>query len=714
MDLNSNSYNNFQRRHIGINPIELQEMLQVIKADSLDTLIDETIPSQIRKKDSLRINEALSEHEYLKHIKEISNKNEVFRSYIGLGYHNSIIPGVILRNIFENPGWYTQYTPYQAEISQGRLEALLNFQTMVSDLTGMEIANASLLDEGTAAAEAMTMFDRLRSRKAKNANKFYVSEKCFPQTIDILQTRAEPVGIKIIVCDHNEFIFDDTVIGALLQYPAEDGNIIDYSKVIENAHENEAYIVVAADILSLAILKPPGEFGADVVVGNSQRFGVPLGFGGPHAAFFATKSEFIRSIPGRIIGVSKDAEGNNAYRMTLQTREQHIRRDKATSNICTAQALLAIIAGMYAVYHGPKGLKLISQVVHNLATILESELKKLGFEVINEHYFDTLRIKTDNAQELVELAVEKQINFRNVNHNTLDISINEVTTLKDISEIVSIFAKSIGKVLLNPLKASDYENLTTSRLPENLKRTSEFLTHPVFNSHHSETQMLRYIKSLENKDLSLTSSMISLGSCTMKLNATSEMIPLSWSEFSAIHPFAPLNQAKGYYEVIKNLENDLAEITGFDGVSLQPNSGAQGEYAGLMVIRAHQKDIGQSSRNIVLIPSSAHGTNPASAVMAGMKVVVVKCDDNGNIDIEDLRVKAIQYKDSLSALMVTYPSTHGVFEEGIKEICSIVHENGGQVYMDGANMNAQVGLTSPAIIGADVCHLNLHKTFAIP
>lgn len=714
MDTNADSYNNFQRRHIGIHSVELQEMLQVIKTTSLDTLIDETIPPQIRKKDSLKINEAMSESEYLAHIKEISKKNEVFRSYIGLGYNNSNIPGVILRNIFENPGWYTQYTPYQAEISQGRLEALLNFQTMVSDLTGMELANASLLDEGTAAAEAMIMFYRLRSRKAKNADKFYVSKKCFPQTIDILQTRAEPIGIKIVVCDHNDFTFDDTIIGALLQYPAEDGSVIDYSEVIKNAHENDAFVVVAADILSLAILKPPGEFGADVAVGNTQRFGVPLGFGGPHAAYFATKSEFIRSIPGRIIGVSKDAQGKKAYRMALQTREQHIRRDKATSNICTAQALLAIIAGMYAVYHGPKGIKLIAQVVHNLTKILEIELKKLGFKVTNEYFFDTLRIKAENAQELIELACEKQINFRIVSHNTLDIALNEVTKLKDVSEIVSIFSKSVNKVLLAPLKSTDYENLTTSRLPKNLKRTSEFLTHPVFNSHHSETQMLRYIKSLENKDLSLTSSMISLGSCTMKLNATSEMIPLSWNEFATIHPFAPLNQAKGYYEVIKNLEKDLSEITGFDSTSLQPNSGAQGEYTGLMVIRAYQKDIGQNERNIVLIPSSAHGTNPASAVMAGMTVVVVNCDENGNIDSEDLRAKAILHKKVLSALMVTYPSTHGVFEEGIREICSIIHENGGQVYMDGANMNAQVGLTSPAIIGADVCHLNLHKTFAIP
>lgn len=713
MDLNANSYNNFQKRHIGINEVELQEMLQVIEADSLDNLIDETIPTQIRKNDKLKLDEALSEHEYLSHIREVSKKNDVFRSYIGLGYHNSITPGVILRNIFENPGWYTQYTPYQAEISQGRLEALLNFQTMIADLTGMEIANASLLDEGTAAAEAMTMFDRLRSRKAKNATKFYVSEKCFPQTIEVLQTRAEPIGIEIIVCDHNDFVFDETVIGALLQYPAEDGNIFDYSEIIQKAHDKDAFVVVAADILSLAILKPPGEFGADVVVGNSQRFGVPLGFGGPHAAFFATKSEFIRSIPGRIIGVSKDSQGNNAYRMTLQTREQHIRRDKATSNICTAQALLAIIAGMYAVYHGPKGIKLISQVVHNLTSILESELKKLGFKISNGTFFDTLRIETENAQELIELADEKRINFRFVEHNILDIALNETTTLDDISEIISIFAKSLGKVV-SPLKKSDFENVEFAKIPDNLKRTSEFLTHPVFNTHHSETQMLRYIKSLENKDLSLTSSMISLGSCTMKLNATSEMIPLSWSEFSDIHPFAPLNQANGYYEIIKNLEKDLTEITGFDSTSLQPNSGAQGEYAGLMVIRAYQKDIGQEKRNIVLIPSSAHGTNPASAVMAGMKVIVVKCDENGNIDIEDLRAKAIKHKNDLSALMVTYPSTHGVFEEGIKEICAIVHENGGQVYMDGANMNAQVGLTSPAIIGADVCHLNLHKTFAIP
>ncbi|MBX2960836.1 MAG: aminomethyl-transferring glycine dehydrogenase [Flavobacteriales bacterium] len=700
---------NFSARHIGPRESDVKEMLSAIGVNSIDELINQTIPSKIRLKKELNLDKPLTEFEYLNHIKDLSSKNKLFKSYIGLGYYNTILPSVIKRNIFENPGWYTAYTPYQAEISQGRLEALLNFQTMVLDFTGMEIANASLLDEGTAAGEAMIMAYANRSKEAKaaGANQFFVSDKCLPQTISVLKTRSTPLNIELIIGDFNTFEFTDKVYGALLQYPDVTGQINDYAAFTTKAHNNGSLVIVAADLMSLALLTPPGEWGADVVVGSTQRFGVPMGFGGPHAAYFATKDEYKRTMPGRIIGISIDEKGNRALRMALQTREQHIKRDKATSNICTAQVLLAVIAGMYAVYHGAEGVKNIASTINDLTGKLASKLDALGLKRVNNTFFDTLTVEVsaEQKQKINELALAKNINLFYFNNN-ISISLGETENEHDVEVIASIFATALGKTA----SAGNAIN----GIPANLKRTSAYLTHEVFNKYHSESEMMRYIKRLENKDLSLTHSMISLGSCTMKLNAATELIPLGWAEWANIHPFVPTEQAQGYREMLAGLEKDLAEITGFDAVSLQPNSGAQGEYAGLMVIRAYHESRGDSHRNIALIPSSAHGTNPASAVMAGMEVVVTKCDEKGNIDVADLKAKAEQYKDSLSCLMVTYPSTHGVFEESIMEITDIIHQNGGQVYMDGANMNAQVGLTNPANIGADVCHLNLHKTFAIP
>tara|TARA_R110002049_G_scaffold90301_5_gene226454 strand:- start:15686 stop:18535 length:2850 start_codon:yes stop_codon:yes gene_type:complete len=700
----------FALRHIGIREEDLPQMLKTIRANSVDQLISETIPDDIRLAKPLVLDQPMSEHEYLSHIQNLSEKNKVFKSYIGLGYHESITPSVIKRNILENAGWYTAYTPYQAEIAQGRLEALLNFQTVIAELTGMELANASLLDESTAAAEAMAMLFDVRSRDQKKNNvlKFFVSEEILPQTLSLLQTRATPLEIDLIIGNHQEFEFSDDYFGALLQYPGKYGQVYDYAGFVAKAAEKNIKVAVAADILSLAILTPPGEFGADVVVGTTQRFGIPLGYGGPHAAFFATREEYKRSIPGRIIGVTKDTDGKPALRMALQTREQHIKRDKATSNICTAQVLLAVMAGMYAVYHGPKGLKYIATKVHSSATTLVDILEKLGFYQTNTSYFDTVSIKADSSK-VRSIAEKHEVNFLYVDADTIAIALNEATSLKDLQQIVNIFAEAIGKesITINGL-------LTHSNIENKLTRTTKFLENSVFNSYHSETELMRYIKKLERKDLALNHSMISLGSCTMKLNAASEMLPLSLARWGNIHPFAPIEQAEGYQIILKELENDLNTITGFAGTSLQPNSGAQGEFAGLMVIRAFHESKGESYRNICLIPASAHGTNPASAVMAGMKVVVTKTDENGNIDVTDLREKAELHKDNLSALMVTYPSTHGVFESSIKEITKLIHDNGGQVYMDGANMNAQVGLTNPATIGADVCHLNLHKTFAIP
>lgn len=708
-------FDRFSARHIGPGRDDASVMLDEVGAESLDALIDETVPASIRLGEPLDLPSGLSEHRLLRELRAISKKNTVFKSYIGLGYYGCVVPGVIQRNVLENPGWYTQYTPYQAEISQGRLEALINFQTMVSDLTGMEIANASLLDEGTAAAEAMTMMLRAAGKKTASGGEpvFLVSEKCFPQTIDVVFTRAEPLGIKVIVGNHEEFEFGEGVFGALVQYPDADGAVKDYSGFISKAHDAGALVTVAADILSLTLLTPPGEQGADVVVGSTQRLGVPLGYGGPHAAYFATREEFARQVPGRIIGVSIDSHGEPAYRMALQTREQHIRREKATSNICTAQALLAIMSSMYAVYHGPEGLREIARRIELLTQDLESGLSRLGLKQTNEYYFDTLMIdlgSCDKAEKLKNAAERAGINFRYIDERHVGISLDETVEEEDVEEIVRLFAEALTG------KSARGEYFTGDGLsyPESLTRKSTFLTHPVFNSHHSETKMLRYIKKLEGKDLSLTTSMIPLGSCTMKLNATSEMIPITWPEFADMHPFAPTNQAEGYMQVFSELERSLSTITGLPAVSLQPNSGAQGEYTGLMVIRAYYKDRGEGGRNVALIPSSAHGTNPASAALAGMRVVVVACDEHGNIDVDALREAAEKHRDSLAVLMVTYPSTHGVFEERIKEICSIVHENGGQIYMDGANMNAQVGITSPAVIGADVCHLNLHKTFSIP
>ncbi|GAA3636621.1 aminomethyl-transferring glycine dehydrogenase [Flavivirga jejuensis] len=702
--------NAFALRHIGPREDDQNLMLKTLGINTLDQLIYETIPDDIRLKNGLKLEAPMTEHEYLLHIHELSKKNKAYKTYIGLGYHPTILPAVIQRNILENPGWYTAYTPYQAEIAQGRLEALLNFQTMVIDLTGMEIANASLLDESTAAAEAMSLLFAVRERDQKKAgiNKFFVSKNILPQTLSLLQTRATPIGIALVVGDEETFDFSSEFFGAILQYPGKDGQVTDIKTFISKANNARIKVAVAADILSLVKLEAPGKFGADVVVGTTQRFGIPMGYGGPHAAFFATKKAYKRDLPGRIIGVTKDKNGNRALRMALQTREQHIKRDKATSNICTAQVLLAVMASMYAVYHGPKGLQFIANKVHNKASELANALEKLGYNQVNTSYFDTIQIKT-KAKEIKAIAKEKKVNLYYPDKKTVIISINETTSIRDINYLISVFAEAAKKETITISAISRANNIS-----ESTQRTSPFLTLDVFNTYHSETELMRYIKLLERKDLALNHSMISLGSCTMKLNAASEMLPLSWFKWGNIHPFAPLKQAKGYLTILKELEDQLTEITGFAATSLQPNSGAQGEFAGLMVIKAYHESRGDRHRNICLIPSSAHGTNPASAVMAGMKVIVTKSTAEGNIDVDDLREKAVLHKDNLSALMVTYPSTHGVYESAIKEITQIIHDNGGQVYMDGANMNAQLGLTNPGNIGADVCHLNLHKTFAIP
>lgn len=689
-------------------------MLSQINAQNIDILIDQTIPADIRLKKELNLPPALTEYQFLNSFRKKAAKNKVFKSFIGLGYYGCITPPVIQRNILENPGWYTAYTPYQAEIAQGRLEALINFQTMVTDLTGMELANASLLDEGTAAAEAMSLLFESRKAEKKAARKFLVDAHVFSQTIDVLKSRGLPLGIELLIKEvSDEDLTDPEVFGVLLQYPDSKGEVKDISSIIQKAKENQVLVAVASDLLALTLLTPPGEMGADVVVGSTQRLGVPMGFGGPHAAFFATRDEYKRQIPGRIIGVSVDKHGKKAYRMALQTREQHIKRERATSNICTSQVLLAVMAGMYAVYHGSQGLKNIALRINALAQYIAGQVSALGFEQKNNFYFDTIRFSADGKASLIkQLAEQHEMNFR-IEDDEVLLSIDESHTFEDAVTIVEIFASAAGINKKNgTAHSSDWE--WSPSFPESLVRKSAYLLHPVFNTHHSEHEMLRYLKKLENKDLSLVHSMISLGSCTMKLNATAEMLPITWNEICNMHPFAPEDQTQGYQEITDELEAWLAEITGFAATSLQPNSGAQGEYAGLMVIRAYLQGKGQSERNITLIPSSAHGTNPASAVMAGMQVVIVRCDDRGNIDIDDLKNKAEQHKDRLAALMVTYPSTHGVFEEGIREICEIIHRYGGQVYMDGANMNAQVGLTSPAAIGADVCHLNLHKTFCIP
>ena len=700
----------FALRHIGPSENDLQHMFKTIGVDSLEQLIYETVPDNILLKNPLNLDAPLSEYEYLNHIQELGKKNKVFKSYIGLGYHPTVIPAVIQRNIFENPGWYTAYTPYQAEIAQGRLEAILNFQTTVIELSGMEIANASLLDEATAAAEAMALLFDVRSREQKKNNvcKFFVSEEILPQTLSVLQTRSTPIGVELVVGNHETFDFSNDYFGAILQYPGKYGQVNDYAGFIAKAKTAEIKVAVATDILSLVKLTPPGEMGADVVVGTTQRFGIPMGYGGPHAAFFATKEEYKRSMPGRIIGVTIDTNGNRALRMALQTREQHIKREKATSNICTAQVLLAVMAGMYAVYHGPKGLQYIADKVHNSASTLADALNKLGVYQTNAAFFDTILIKAD-ANKVKAIAEKQEVNFYYVDADTISISVNETTSISDINQIITIFAEATGKDSFTVTELT-----TANNLPKSLERTSSFLQHEVFNNHHSESQLMRYIKKLERKDLSLNHSMISLGSCTMKLNAAAEMLPLSMANWNSIHPFAPIEQAEGYQIMLKKLEHQLNVVTGFAGTTLQPNSGAQGEYAGLMAIRAYHLSRGDNHRNVCLIPASAHGTNPASAAMAGMQIIVTKTMENGNIDVEDLRAKAIEHADNLSCLMVTYPSTHGVFESAICEITQLIHDNGGLVYMDGANMNAQVGLTNPATIGADVCHLNLHKTFAIP
>ncbi len=706
--------NNFVKRHIGSGEKDIPEMLKMVGVETLDQLIDETLPEAIRMKEGLNLPQGMNEQEYLTHLRNIASKNKVYKTYIGLGYYNTILPGVIQRNILENPGWYTSYTPYQAEISQGRLEALLNFQTVISDFTGLPIANASLLDEGTAAAEAMIMAHNSRPRAAvkAGANKFFVSNALFPQTIEVMKTRAIPLGIKLLIGDHEQFEFDELVFSAMVQYPDEKGAIHDYTAFIEKAHQNGAIVAVAADLMSLALLTPPGEWGADIAVGSSQRFGIPMGYGGPHAAYFATKEQFKRNIPGRIIGISKDANGDTALRMALQTREQHIKRERATSNICTAQALLAIMAGMYAAYHGPEGIKEIVTDIHNNAVALSGGLEQLGLKQLNKHYFDTLLVEMpaeDDVEKVRDIAIRNKINFRYTDDKYIGISVDESTTVEDVELILQVFAEFAAADSVSV----DFNNERFA-IPANLNRVSDYLQDEVFNTYHSETEMMRYMKKLENRDLALNRTMIPLGSCTMKLNAAAEMFSLSWPEFAALHPFIPVDQAEGYKELITNLENDLCKITGFAAMSFQPNSGASGEYAGLMIIHENLKSIGQGHRNICLIPSSAHGTNPASSVMAGMKVVVVKSDERGNVDIQDLKQKAETHKEDLAALMITYPSTHGVFEQEILEIINIIHEYGGQVYMDGANMNAQVGLTNPGLIGADVCHLNLHKTFAIP
>jgi glycine dehydrogenase len=706
------THDTFESRHIGPDAAERDAMLRTIGLASLDELIDQTMPSGIRLGRTLQLPPADTEAAYLRRLRGIAGRNRLTRTHIGMGYYDCVTPAVILRNVLENPGWYTPYTPYQAEIAQGRLESLLNFQTMTRDLTGMDIATASLLDEGTAAAEAMTMFHRVNVKRAPAGQEsvFLVSSRTFPQTIDVLRGRAEPLGIRLEIGDPESMRMAGA-FGLLLQYPDDHGQARDLRALIERAHASDLLVAVATDLMALTLLVPPGEMGADAVVGNSQRFGVPLGYGGPHAAFFATREAFVRQAPGRIIGVSVDALGARAYRMALQTREQHIRREKATSNICTAQALLANIAAMYAVYHGPKGLRAIGERIHNLTGVLDMALTALGYRQVNEAYFDTLRIEGANPPAVRAAAESEGLNFRYFEDGAIGISLDETTTLDDVKDIFRVFAAPLGK----PAAMVVRENARfVMHAPGSIVRTSQYLTHPVFNTHHSETEMMRYIRRLERKDIGLDTSMIPLGSCTMKLNAAAEMLPITWPEFSRMHPFAPLAQASGYLEVFRELEAALCEITGLSAVSLQPNSGAQGEFAGLMAIRAYHRDRGDLRRDIVLIPSSAHGTNPASATMAGLRVVVVACDEHGYIELDDLRAKAQQHRDTLAALMVTYPSTYGVFEEDIREICAIVHEHGGQVYMDGANMNAQVGLTSPASIGADVCHLNLHKTFAIP
>jgi glycine dehydrogenase len=703
----------FIRRHIGPNESETRQMLKTIGEPGLEALVNKTVPPAIRMNKNLSIPEAISEHEYLQMLKDISLKNKVFKTYIGQGYYDNIVPSVILRNVFENPGWYTQYTPYQAEISQGRLESLLNFQTLVSDLTGLPLTNASLLDEATAAAEAMTMFFNTLNRDHEHITKpkFFVDKETFPQTKDVLVTRAIPVGIEVVFGDYKTAVIDGNYFGALVQYPNDKGAIEDYRNFISKVHDAGAYVVMTTDLLALTLLTPPGELGADVACGSAQRFGVPLGYGGPHAAFFSAKDEFKRSIPGRIIGVSIDAQGNRALRMALQTREQHIKREKATSNICTAQALLANMAAMYAVYHGPDGLKDIAKRVTVLANALSEELQAEGYEVLHDNFFDTVVFKVEDSTALKAKAEAAEINFRYYDNNLVGIALDETTSLTDILDILLLLDQPNEHSVAG---FSISEDAGLYHLPTGLTRTSPFLTHPVFNTHHSETEMMRYIKQLENKDLSLNTSMISLGSCTMKLNAASEMIPLTWAHWSKMHPFAPASQTAGYQQIVDELSEYLCKITAFDACSLQPNSGAQGEYAGLLTIRDYHESRGEGHRNVMLIPISAHGTNPASAVMAGMKVVVVKALENGYIDVDDLKTKATQYSKELSGIMITYPSTYGVYEETVKEITDIIHQHGGQVYMDGANMNAQVGLTAPGLIGADVCHLNLHKTFAIP
>jgi glycine dehydrogenase len=706
--MNYFTMNPFSKRHIGPNSAEKNEMLSTVGVSTINELIDRTIPPAIRLNRELNIEDALSEYDYLNHILALGGKNQIFKSFIGLGYNETIVPPVILRNVLENPGWYTAYTPYQAEIAQGRLEALLNFQTMVIDLTGMEIANASLLDEATAASEAMIMFYNSRSRSdiKEGKNKFFISNTAFAQTIEVVQGRADNFGIELVIGDPEQADLSDGFFGAIVQYPNANGHILDLKSFISNAKLNQVQVAVAADILSLVLLQSPGSMGADVVFGNSQRFGVPMGYGGPHAAFFAAKEDYKRNLPGRIIGVSKDADENTALRMALQTREQHIKRDKATSNICTAQALLAVMASMYAVYHGPNGLKEIANHVHGLAKITASSLKNSGVEIGSDAFFDTIWLKNVPVELIKVKAQEGGLNFNYLNDSELTISFGEPHSISDVNTIVELISSCIGK--------SVSVSTQTSQIDKGFLRADTILSHPIFNSHHSESKMMRYLKRLENKDLSLVHSMIALGSCTMKLNAAAELMPITNPSFANLHPFAPVNQAQGYHEMFRQLEKDLCECTGFAAVSLQPNSGAQGEYAGLMVINAYHESRGDFHRKKMIIPSSAHGTNPASAVMAGFEVVVTGCDENGNINIDELRTVATELKDSLAGLMVTYPSTHGVYEEGIREITAIIHENGGQVYMDGANMNAQVGLTNPGNIGADVCHLNLHKTFAIP
>jgi glycine dehydrogenase len=708
----------FSSRHIGPRNRDLASMLETVGASSMEQLIDQTIPEAIRLKTAPALAPPVGEHEFLADLRAIARKNKLMKSYLGQGYYGCVTPTVIQRNVFENPGWYTQYTPYQPEISQGRLEALLNYQTMVKDMTAMEVANASLLDEGTAAAEAMTMLQGIVNKQTNGsrAEKIFVSETCYAQTIAVIKCRAWALGVEVVVGDHGKAKLDKSFFAAIIQYPAQDGAVYDYRQFINEVHAAGALVIVASDLLSLALLTPPGEFGADVVVGNSQRFGIPMGYGGPHAGFFAAKNEYIRTMPGRIIGVSIDAQNNRAYRMTLQTREQHIRREKATSNICTAQALLASMAGMYAVYHGPAGIKRIASRVHALALALESEIKRIGFAQRNSVYFDTLKLAApdaETAKRIVLGALEAGYNLRVIGDTHIGISLDETTGTEDVDALSAVLAKAKGVSLPTGNVASRYAGMDV-RYAAPFERTSPYLQHPVFDSYHSETEMMRYLKCLENRDLSLVHSMTPLGSCTMKLNAATELMPVGWPEFSQLHPFVPLDQAEGYAQIFKELERDLCAMTGFSAASLQPNSGAQGEFTGLMVIRAFHHDHGQKQRSIALIPSSAHGTNPASAVMAGYNVVVVACDDQGNIDVDDLRLKATGHKEALGALMVTYPSTHGVFEERIREICRIIHENGGQVYMDGANLNAQVGLTNPGLIGADVCHINLHKTYGIP